>query len=278
MAIPKEQLAEFLGTDEGKTVMTEIGWLHSDQHAALLEEKVKNIETNRTHILSEKKSLDNKYKSILPKAEAIDRLSEILKSNEIMIDKDGGYDFNVLEDLIIKGKLGGAGGNTEELQKELNEYRRKHRDLDLEFKKTQSGYSKLETDNKTANEFIEKLLVEDEIRKELSKMDDLPKELYDSLCIVLKQRSGAIVEVDTENPTNRRAVTNEGDSIARFIELWKETPEGKTFRRAPQNTGGGSSHSGAGQSRGKEMLRSDFDTLPPEQQRAFFKSGGKLRD
>jgi hypothetical protein len=276
--ITKEELQSFSATDEGRAVLTEIGFIHGDQHKAILDEQIKGLADSKVKILSEKKSLEEKYKSIAPTVEAMDKFKKIIESHEITIDKDGMYDFNAIEDLIIKGKSGGAGGNTEELQKELNEYRRKHRDLDLEFKKTQSVYSKLETDNKTANEFIEKLLVEDEIRKELSKMDDLPKELYDSLCIVLKQRSGAIVEVDAENPTNRRAVTNEGDSIARFIELWKETPEGKTFRRAPQNTGGGSNHSSSNQSRGKEMLRSEFDTLSPEQQRSFFKSGGKLRD
>lgn len=278
MTITKEQLAEFAASEENESILAEVGLLTTDQHLGILLETEKKINNNKIKILSEKKSLEEKLKSVQPKTEALERLSGILESHEIVVDKDGVYDFNGLEDLIVKGKNGGAGGNTDEIQKELAEYKRKHRDLDIDYRSKLSSLEKSGKDLEAANNFIERLLTEEEIRKELLKMDDLPKELHDSLIIVLKQRSGATVEIDEDNPTNRRAVTREGDTIARFIELWKETPEGKTFRRAPQNTGGGSNHSGQGQQKGKEMLRSEWEALSPDQQRAFFKSGGRLRD
>jgi len=278
MAINKDELAQFIATDEGKSVLAEIGLLTVDDHTKKLGDEIKGLSESKTKILSEKKALEERFKSTAPTVEAMEKFKKILESHELALDKDGVYDFNAIEDLIVKGKTGGTGGDAEKILSELNEYKRKHRDTSIEYEKIKSNLEKGGIELKTANEFIEKLLIEDDIRKELLKLDDLPKELHDSLVIVLKQRSGATVEIDTENPTNRRAVTNEGDTIARFIELWKETPEGKTFRRAPQNTGGGSGHSGSTQSRGKEMLRSEWETLPPDQQKAFFKSGGRLRD
>jgi hypothetical protein len=277
MAITKEELQSFSATDEGRAVLTEIGFIHGDQHKSIVDETTKGLAENKARLLAEKKQLEEKFKGILPKAEAVDKLSNILKSHEIVLDENGNFNFDTLEDLIVKGKSGGSGDATE-LTKNLTKTQREKRDLELEFNKFKNQHEEVGKNLNIANQFIEKLLVEDSILKELQKLDDIPKELFDSLTIVLKQRSGAYVEVDTENPSIRRAVTKEGDSIARFIELWKETPEGKTFRRAPQNTGGGSNHSGSNHSKGKEMLRSEFDTLPPAQQREFFKSGGKLRD
>lgn len=278
MGITKEDLSQFIASEESKSILAEVGLLTMDDHTKKLGEEVKGLADSKTKILSEKKSLEEKFKSLQPKTEALERLSRILESHEIVVDKDGVYDFNGLEDLIVKGKNGGAGGTSDEIQKELAEYKRKHRDLDLDYKSKISVLEKTGTELKTANEFIEKLLIEDSIRKELARHDDIPKELHDSLILVLRQRSGAIVETDAENPTDRRAVTKEGDTIARFIELWMESPEAKVIRRAPQNTGGGSNHSGQGQQKGKEMLRSEWEALSPDQQRTFIKSGGRLRD
>lgn len=278
MTITKEALAEFIASEENRTILSEVGLLTMDDHTKKLGDEIKGLADSKTKILSEKKSLEEKFKSIQPKTDALERLSRILESHEIVVDKDGVYDFNALEDLVVKGKNGGAGGNAEEIQKDLAEYKRKHRDLDIEHKLKLSELVKTGSELKLANEFIEELLVEDAIKKELSKIDDLDKNFHDSLCIVLKQRSGATVEIDTENPKNRRAVTKEGDDIPRYIELWKESPEGKSYRKAPLNTGGGSNHSGQQQFKGKEMLRSEWDALSPDQQRAFFKSGGRLKD
>jgi hypothetical protein len=242
----KEELMQFFGTDEGKGVMAEIGWISGDQHTAILGEQTKGLSESKTKILSEKKLLEDKFKSVLPKVEAIDKLSNILKSHEIVLDENGNFNFDTLEDLIVKGKTGSAGGDTVELNKNLTKAQREKRDLELEFTKFKTQFEEVGTSLNTANQYIEKLLIEDGLRKEIVKLKDIPEELHDSLIIVLKQRSGAYVEVDTENPDNRRAVTKEGDTIARYIELWKETPEGKTFRRAPLNSGGGAGHSGSG--------------------------------
>lgn len=241
----KEELMALGATDEGKALFTEIGFIPLDVHRTTLETELKGLSTSKATILGEKKALDDKYRSALPKLEAFEKLSKIAESHEIVLDNNGQYDFNTLEDLIVKGKTG-AGGDATELTKNLTKTQREKRDLELEFDKVKKVFSDTDAGLKVANEYIAKLLIEDGIRKELSKLSDIPAELHDSLIIVLKERSSASVEVNPENPTDRRAVTKDGDTIARFIELWKETPEGKTFRRAPLNSGGGAGHSGSG--------------------------------
>ena len=278
MTITKEQLAEFVASEESKSILSEVGLLTMDDHIKKVGEENKNIEKKAIELKSEKLGLQRKIDEFKPTLEAMEKLKKIAESYELPIDKDGVYDFNGLEDLIVKGKSGGAGGNAEEIQKELTEYKRKYRDLDLDYKSKLSVLEKTGTELKTANEFIENLLIGDSIRKELAKHDDIPKELHDSLILVLRQRSGAFVEINPDNLTDRSAVTKEGDTIARFIELWMESPEAKVIRRAPQNTGGGSNHSGQQQFKGKTMSRAEFDALSAEQQRTFIKSGGRPVD
>ena len=251
MEIPKEQLMEYLGSEAGKTVISEIGFISLDDHKSKLDEGIKGLATSKATILTEKKALDEKFKSVLPKVEAFENFLKIAESNGIVLDKDGIYDFNPLEDLIIKGKTG-AGGNNTDLEKTLAETRRERRDLEIESKKYKSIAEQQDLSIKAANQFIEKLLVEDEFRKELTALGDVPKELIDTYIFALKQQCGATVEVDAENPNNRRAVTKEGDSIARFIELWSVSPAGKAARRAPQNSGGGAGHSGGSGSYGNK--------------------------
>lgn len=241
----KEELMALGATEEGKALFTEIGFIPLDVHKTTLETELKGLSTSKATILGEKKALDEKFKSALPKLEAFEKLAKIAESHEIVLDNNGQYDFNTLEDLIVKGKTGAGGDSTEHL-KNLTKTQREKRDLEIEFNKFKTAFAETDAGLKIANEFIAELLIEDGLRKELTKLDDIPKELHDSLIIVLKQRSGAYVEVNPENPKDRRAVTKDGDDIARFIQDWKETPEGKTFRRAPQNSGGGAGHSGSG--------------------------------
>lgn len=265
MTITKEALTEFIASEENLPILAEVGLLTTDQHLKKLEEENSRIELNKNKALSEKKILTEKLNQYQPKMDAFEKLSRILESYEIMLDKNGEYDFSTLEDLVVKGKNGGASGNTDEIQKELAEIKRKYRDADLDIKSKNSILEKTGIELKIANEFIEKLLIEDAFRKELTKQPDIPKELHDSLIMVLTQRSGAKVEVDPDNPTNRCAVTKDGDEIPRFFELWLDSPEAKIIRKAPVSTGGGAGHLGGGGG-GKA-----FKDMSPSERTEFFR-------
>lgn len=185
MTITKEALAEFIASEENLSVLSEVGLLTTDQHLKKLEEENSRIELSKNKALSEKKILAEKLTQFQPKMEAFEKLSRILESYEIMLDKNGEYDFSSLEDYIVKGKNGGASGNTDEIQKELAEIKRKYRDADLDIKSKNSILEKTGIELKIANEFIEKLLIEDAFRKELTKQPAPPPVLIGAFLIIL---------------------------------------------------------------------------------------------
>lgn len=277
MAITKEELQSFSATDEGRAVLTEIGFIHGDQHKSIVDETTKGLAENKARLLAEKKQLEEKFKGILPKAEAVDKLSNILKSHEIVLDENGNFNFDTLEDLIVKGKNGGVSGNTEAIQKELAEYKRKHRDLDLDYKSKMSVFEQTGNELKEANEFISDMLIRGELQRELIKEGYQPI-IIDSIIPSLINQSGATVEHDPENPKSRRAVTKEGDTIQKFVSLWKDSDVGKALRSASLNTGGGAGHSG-GAIGTKSNLQSAYDEAKKggnfAQQTAILREAGK---
>lgn len=69
-----------------------------------------------------------------------------------------------------------------------------------------------------------------------------------------------------------------GDKAAReHIKAFLDSEDGKAFRAAPVNGGGGATGGGGGGS-GKTIGRDQFATMPPRDQSAFIKEGGKVVD
>lgn len=242
--LTKDELMQFFGTDEGKTIMSEIGLINQDQFKVLLETETKGLSESKAKILGEKKTLEERYKSANPKLEAFDKLSKILESHEIVLDNNGQYDFNSLEDLIIKGKTGTSqNADLTELTKKFQAAQREARDIKLEKEQIAKQFLERENELKEASEFISDMLIRGELHRELIKEGYQPI-IIDSIIPSLINQSGATVEIDSENPKSRRAVTKEGDTIQKFVSLWKESDVGKALRSASLNTGGGAGHSG----------------------------------
>ena len=278
MTITKEQLAEFIASEESKSILAEVGLLTMDDHTKRMGEEVKGLADSKTKILSEKKTLEEKFKGVQPKLEALDKLSRILESHEIVLDNNGAYDFNTLEDLIIKGKTGASqNADLTELTKKFQTAQREARDFKLEKEQLAKQYLDTESGLKEANEFISDMLIRGELQKELIKEGYQPI-IIDSIIPSLINQSGATVEIDPENSKSRRAVTKEGDTIQKFVSLWKDSDVGKALRSASLNTGGGAGHSG-----GAIGTKSNLQTLYDEakkngnfaQQTAILREAGK---
>ena len=278
MPVNKDELMQFFGTDEGKIVMSEIGLINQDQFKVLLETETKGLSENKAKLLTEKKTLEEKFKGVQPKLEALDKLSRILESHEIVLDNNGAYDFNTLEDLIIKGKTGASqNADLTELTKKFQTAQREARDFKLEKEQLAKQYLDTESGLKEANEFISDMLIRGELQNELIKEGYQPI-IIDSIIPSLINQSGATVEIDPENSKSRRAVTKEGDTIQKFVSLWKDSDVGKALRSASLNTGGGAGHSG-----GAIGTKSNLQTLYDEakkngnfaQQTAILREAGK---
>jgi len=274
-AINKDELMQFASTDEGRAVLQEVGLINQDQFKVLLENETKGLYESKSKILAEKKNLEEKYKSMFPAFEAMEKLKKIAESHELVLDNNGIYDFNALEDLIIKGKSG-TGSNTDELNKKFLQAQREARDLKLEKDELAKQFLERETGLKEANEFISDMLIRGELQKELLKEGYQPV-IIDSIIPSLINQSGATVEIDSENPKIRRAVTKEGDTIAKFVSLFKDSDAGKALRSAALNTGGGSGHTGG--SGGKPSLQTAYDEAKKSgnfaQQTAILREAGR---
>lgn len=274
----KDELMQFFGTDEGKTVMSEIGLINQDQFKVLLDTETKGLADNKAKLLSEMKTKDEKYKALSPKLEAFDRLSKILEGHEIVLDNNGQYDFNLLEDLVIKGKTGAAqNSDLTELTKKFQTAQREARDTKLEKDTIAKQFLEVESGLKEANEFISDMLIRGELQRELIKEGYQPI-IIDSIIPSLINQSGATVEIDAENPKSRRAVTKEGDTIQKYVSLWKDSDVGKALRSASLNTGGGAGHAG-GSIGTKSNLQTAYDEAKKNgnfaQQSAILREAGR---
>lgn len=70
-----------------------------------------------------------------------------------------------------------------------------------------------------------------------------------------------------------------GDKPAReHIKAFLDSDDGKAFRAAPGNSGGGAPGSQGGGGSAKTMGRNDFASLAPRDQSTFIKEGGKVVD
>jgi hypothetical protein len=276
--ITKEELQSFSGTDEGRAVLAEIGLINQDQFKGLLETETKGLAESKSKILGEKKTLEEKFKSFSPKLEAFDRLNKILEGHEIVLDNNGQYDFNSLEDLIIKGKTGTSqNADLTELTKKFQAAQREARDIKLEKEQLAKQFLERETGLNEANEFMSDMLIRGELQKELIKEGYQPI-IIDSIIPSLINQSGATVEIDSENSKSRRAVTKEGDTIQKFVSLWKDSDVGKALRSASLNTGGGAGHSG-GAIGTKSNLQTAYDEAKKggnfAQQTAILREAGR---
>jgi seryl-tRNA synthetase len=75
-----------------------------------------------------------------------------------------------------------------------------------------------------------------------------------------------------------RSVKIGDKSVSDFLKEWADSDEGKSFRAAPLNQGGGSTGGTGGTGGKKTITKSDFRSLDPQQKVDFAKSGGEIID
>lgn len=74
-----------------------------------------------------------------------------------------------------------------------------------------------------------------------------------------------------------RVVKIADKAVSEYVKEWSLSDEGKHYIAAANNAGSNANGSGANAG-GKSMTRAAFDALPPSNQMAFSKEGGKLTD
>jgi hypothetical protein len=74
------------------------------------------------------------------------------------------------------------------------------------------------------------------------------------------------------------AVTIADKPAAEYISTYLNGEEGKAFKAAPMNSGGGGSGGGSGSGGGKQVTRAAFDAMGQVERVSFAKEGGKVVD
>ena len=144
-----------------------------------------------------------------------------------------------------------------------------------ELTKTSKQYTaELEKIKKAAADeaaYSSKLLVETHLNDAINSIGIKPefnravKALFATQTQVIADQEGRSVKIGDK-------------SVADFMKEWAETDEGKSFRAAPLNQGGGSQ---GGQGQGvqqKTMQQSAFRALSPQEKLDFSKAGGQITE
>lgn len=121
------------------------------------------------------------------------------------------------------------------------------------------------------NGFVSKLLVDNGLTEAVLKAGVKPE-----FTKAVKSMLASQVQLKADGE-NRIPVI--GDKpLSEFIESWSKSDEGKHFVSAPNNSGGGAQGGGGASGTSKQMSRSQFEAITPNDKMAFVKSGGKLTE
>jgi seryl-tRNA synthetase len=144
-----------------------------------------------------------------------------------------------------------------------------------ELTKTSKQYTaELERIKKAAAdeaEYSSKLLVETNLNDAINSIGIKPefnravKALFANQAQVIASQEGRSVKIGDK-------------SVSDFMKEWSETDEGKSFRAAPINQGGGSTGGQGGKTGKKTITKSDYRALDPQSKIDFSKSGGEIID
>ena len=216
----KAQLQELLATDEGKAVITELGFMDKTAY----ESSVAGLTKNRDDIKAEKETLKAKYKEV---SEKHDKMINFFKSHENLLDDSGNLLYDELDSIILNKK-----NNANNPTDKFSELKLK-REITEAKNTLNKTLEELERYKSTASD----LLIKNKLTECIMKSGDFAPEAAESIVKMLVLESGAKIMNDDKG--SLCAITSDGNDVAEWFALWKETPTGKAFRRAQPNIGGG---------------------------------------
>ena len=208
----KEEIKAFLSSDEGQSVILELGLVDSNSVSSIVEEKTRGLLNKRDELL-QKHVEDKEYKQ---------------KFNEVknILDSNGLKDYNDLNDLLDRIK----NPNEPEDQRQLrNDFIK----TKAEYEKYKNDYQVLQNESINDRELIKRLLVNSEIKTSLL-AEGCNKEQAEAISnyILMKNK----FDVVTEN-NDRKAITENGLLPSEFMTQWKTTEEAKSLLPTKQSTG-----------------------------------------
>lgn len=234
----KEELQALL--KESPELLEEAGFVPSTKVEEIanqkVEETVKGLKEKRDELLAKNKQLKEKLGGDTDPSKGVDVVSKFLTDL-------GVENVEQLEDAVFKMKHPDADEKTREFEKEtLKAKREQERMLNL-LKEKDAAIESKHAELSSAEQYISKILINDAFKGELSAQGYDPI-MLDAIIPGLIMKSKAQVMINDKG--ERVVETDDSGSIKEWVQYWKDTPEGKALRGAPENTGGGAAGGSGG--------------------------------
>jgi phage shock protein A len=242
----KEELQKYLNTDEGKS------WFHSFvsglgyKSPEEVEKEKEGIASKNREVIEQNKKLKEQFEAVQSKTETLDKVKDLFNDYEVAVDDEGNLDYDGIEKALSKLKSTGNAdpSKIEEMQRQL---KRAQRDVEQQKKEVtgrDNRLQELQQQIEKDQSEIQRLLV-DGAFKEALQNHNYNSFVVSNILPALRAKSNAQLQFNEEKG-QYEAITDDGRAIHEWIDMWKDTEEGKALRMSPVNSGGGSRGSGSG--------------------------------
>ena len=286
MAITKENVQDFLKTDEGKVLEKELvnNFIENSEEGKALLDQIMAPELDKSRMEAIKqwetagggKGLKAKNTELLEQIAGLKEKAKNSDKLQELLDLSGLESYNVLEETVLSLKAND--GNRDEeliaLKKAANDARREARELKGKFESVEKERDEFKNATEGSNSYIAKFLIDNEIKNALLKQgfDVLQAK---GLVSHISNLGKFTVDID-EASGDRRAVNELGITPEDFtVKEWWTSDEGKAFK--PNKAGGGGASGGTHIGMGvkpkslKEMSWSDRMKMQQEDPEAYAK-------
>lgn len=183
------------------------------------------------------------------------RLVDVLADHELGIDDPANVDYDKIEE-ALDGLISKSGKARDvdpqeliSLRRDLTKVTRERERFERELQGKRDEVASLTQLMEKSNTERNMESMDRQFTKALSG-EGYPDYMVELLVEKLKRDSKAIVEVDEDTGT-RQIVTDDGKAVKEWVKDWATTDIGKTFKTAPNNSGGGASGGGSGSGKPK---------------------------
>ena len=255
MTITKEQVLEWLKTEDGQGVEKEIvsTYIQNPESKALLEpiitdavQKAKTDAIKDWEDTGKGKNLREHNEKLLDEVKKLKENSDLGKKYQNLLDISGIQDYNMLEEKILSLKdSDSVDEDLVNLKKELSSYRIKSRDLEAKIPNLEKDRDTLKVTLQESDNFIANLLINNQIKSALLKsgFDE-----FQAIGLVnrISSQGKFHIEID-ESSKERKAVNDYGMTPEDYTtKEWLTSPEGKAFKPNKASGGGALGDQGDG--------------------------------
>lgn len=242
----QEQLNEYLNTDEGKSWFQQfVGGLGYKAPEEIEKEK-EGIASKNREVIEHNKKLKQQIEEEQKKGQSFEKVKNLFADYEIAVDDEGNIDYDGVEKALSRLKSSGDAdpSKIEEMQRQM---KRAQRDVEQQKKEVtgrDARIQELEKQLETDQAEIGRLLIDGAFKEALQEQN------YNSLVVsnilpALRAKSNTQLQFNEEKG-QYEAITDDGRPIKDWVNMWKDTEEGKALRMSPVNSGGGGRGSGSG--------------------------------